>query len=311
MTNIEKYRIFCKEEDDIPLFSRDFFLDSVCGDNNWDVVLVEKGGKIVASMPFYKKKKFLFTIITLPKHTQTMGVYLKYPKGQKYETRLSYDKKIIYALLEQLPKNDYFNQSFHYNFTNWLPFYWKGYTQTTNYTYVIEDLSNLEVVFQNFTNGKRKDIEKAEKHLEVKFDLSAKEFYNNHKMTLKEQNLKIAYSFEHFNRVYTMAYKYNIGKVIYALDSKSNIHSAIFVVWDKNSAYVLITTIDSKFRTSGATSLLIKEIIKFVSSRTKKFDFEGSMIESVEKSYRQFGAKQKPYFNITKTDSKILELLHY
>ena len=307
MTNREKYREFCKTEENIPLFSKDWFLDSVCGTDNWDVALVERDTEIIASMPFYRKRKTIFNIITMPKHAQTMGVYLKYPEGQKYEKRLSYEKELMTSLIEQLPKVDYFNQAFHYSVTNWLPFYWKGYTQTTNYTYVIENLSNLESVFKNFNHAKRKNIKKAEKILEVKFDLSAKEFYDNHKMTLKKQDSVISYSFEHFNRIFSSAYEHNAGRTIYAVDSDNNIHAALFVIWDKNSAYDLISTIDPAFRNSGGASLLIREIIKFVSNKTNRFDFEGSMIENVEKSFRQFGAKQKPYFDITKIDSKILK----
>ena len=312
MTNREKYRLFCKTEESIPLFSKDWFLDSVCGVDNWDVVLVEKGDNIVASMPFYQKKKAIFTIITMPKHVQTMGVYIKYPKQeQKYEKKLSYEKEVMTNLIEQLPKVDYFDQSFHYSITNWLPFYWKGYTQTTKYTYVIENLSDTENVFKNFDNAKRRHIKRAEKIVEVKFDLPVKEFYEHHKMTLEKQGDKIAYSFEHFESMYKSTYSHNAGKSIYAIDSDGNIHAAFFVIWDKNSAYYLISTIDPSFRSSGATSLLMKKIIEFLSTKTDRFDFEGSMIEPVEKSFRQFGAKQKLYFNITKTDSKILKLLCY
>jgi hypothetical protein len=307
MTNREKYRVFCKESDLIPIFSKDWFLDAVCGMDNWDVVFVEKQKKIVASMPFYRKKKALFTIITMPKHAQTMGVFLTYPKGQKYETKLSYEKKIMQELISKLPKVDYFNQTFHHTITNWLPFYWKGYRQTTNYTYIIEDLSNIETVFKNFSNGKRKDIEKAKNLVEVKFDLLAKEFYEHHKMTLKKQNAEISYSFEHFNQIYTSVYRYNSGRVLYAEDKSGNIHAGLLVVWDNKSGYNLITTFDPTFRNSGASALLIQETIRLIATKTDKFDFEGSMIESVEKSYRQFGAKQKPYFDITKVDSKVLK----
>lgn len=309
MTNREKYREFCKQEENIPIFSKDWFLDSVCGVDNWGVTLVEKGGEIVASMPYYQKKKAIFNIITMPKYAQNMGVYIKYPMGQKYEKRLSYEKEIMNTLIEQLPKVDYFNQTFHYSVTNWLPFYWKGYKQTTNYTYVIEDIKDLESVFQNFNHAKRKNIKKAEKILDVQFDLPAKEFYENHKMTLKKQNASISYSFEHFEKIYNSAYKHNAGKSIYATDSEGNIHAGIFVIWDKNSAYDLISTIDPDFRNSGGASLLIKKIIEFLSDKTDRFDFEGSMIENVEKSFRQFGAKQKPYFDITKVESKLLKAI--
>ena len=41
------------------------------------------------------------------------------------------------------------------------------------------------------------------------------------------------------------------------------------------------------------------------------FDFEGSMIEPVERSFRQFGAKQTPYFSVSKTPSRLLKTLFF
>ena len=142
--------------------------------------------------------------------------------------------------------------------------------------------------------------------MDIKFNLSAKEFYNNHKMTLEKQNAKIEYSFEHFKSMYDAVYANSSGITLYAVDKKSNIHSALFLVWDNASAYNLISSIDPSFRDSGSFAFVIKNAIEFVADKTKKFDFEGSMIEGVENSYRAFGGVQKPYFSITKTNSKLL-----
>ena len=309
MTHKKKYTDFCKTEQNIPIFSKDWWLDSVCGKESWDVSLVENEGKIIASLPYYTKQKMIFTIITMPQRTQTMGPYIKYPHGQKYDRRLSFEKKIMTELIEQLPKVDMFIQNFHYNIQNWLPFYWKGYKQSTNYTYVIEDLSNLTSVFKNFKSAKRGDIKKAEKNLEIKFDLSAEAFYTNHKMTVEKQNSTIEYDFELFLRLYNSAYRNESGRTLYAVDKENNIHTALFLIWDKNSAYSLLTSIDPDYRNSGSASFVIKEAIKLASTKTKRFDFEGSMMENVEASYRAFGGVQKPYFNITKTNSKVLKIL--
>ena len=65
---------------------------------------------------------------------------------------------------------------------------------------------------------------------------------------------------------------------------------------------------DPNLRNSGAMSLCMWEAIKFASTKTKKFDFEGSMIESVERYFRAFGAEQKPYFHITKVLSYMLRM---
>ncbi|WP_304511571.1 GNAT family N-acetyltransferase [Desulfobacula sp.] len=304
----QKYRVHCKVEPSIPIFSKDWWLDAVCGKDNWDVVVVEKGGQIIASMPYYMVKRRGRHIVTMPKLTQTMGPWLKYPPNQKYANRLSFEKNVMDAIINGLPKFDSFSQNFHYSIVNWLPFYWKGFKQTTRYTYVIDDLSNLEEVEGEFSHAKRKNIKKAEKIINVQFDLSAKDFYENHKLTLAKQGEKIVYTCDHFKNIYTAGYNNKAARTIYAMDAEGNIHAALFVIWDSQSAYDLISTIDPDFRSSGAASLLVKEIIKYVSNFTKKFDFEGSMIENVENSFRQFGTVQKPYFQLTKVNSPFVKI---
>ena len=61
---------------------------------------------------------------------------------------------------------------------------------------------------------------------------------------------------------------------------------------------------DPEFRNSGATSLLMWNAIQFASTVSQIFDFEGSMIESVERFFRGFGAVQTPYFSISHIRSK-------
>lgn len=302
MTPKEKYRQLCKNEKTIPIFSKDWWMDAVCGEDNWDVLIVEKGGEIVASMPVYIKQKYRLKYITQPKLTQTNGIHIRYPENQKYEKKLSYEKEVMNEIIDQLEELNvaYYQQNFHYSITNWLPFYWRGFGQTTRYTYVIEDLRDIDKVFKNFGHSKRKNIRKAGTEVEVKFDLDSKSFYENHKMTLAKRNSIINYSYELFKRMYDISYNNDAGKTIYALDKNGDIHSALFIIWDDISAYDLISTIDPDYTSSSSSDLLVYEAVKFVSDKTNKFDFEGSMIEGVENSFRRFGTVQKPYFTISK-----------
>lgn len=306
LNNKDKYRNLCAEESSIPIFSKDWWLDAVCGDGAWDVDLVEQDGRIIASLPYFQTKKYGMHIVSMPKLTQTMGVWMRYPENQDMFERMECEKEIIQEIVNGggALDVDLFQQNFHYSFTNWLPFSWSGFEQTTRYTYVIDDLSDLDLVFENFEHAKRKNINKAKQIVEIKFDLSAKNFYENHKLTLAKQNQKISYGYDLFARIYQSAYRHNAGKTIYAIDKQGNMHAALFIIWDDASAYDLISTIDPEYRTSGAASLLVREIIRYVATRTKRFDFEGSMIENVENSFRQFGAVQKPYFTISKMGRK-------
>ena len=310
MTNKEKYQEFCKQEESIPLYSKDWWLDVVCDEGGWDVVLVEERGEVVASMPFYLKKRAFFKAITLPKLTQTMGPYIKYPKNQTLYKKLSYEKNIMSMLIEQLPKVDMFNQSFHHSITNWLPFYWKGYKQSTGYTYIIEDLSDMEHVFKNFTSSTRKEIRKAQKSgIEIIDSDDIEAFYEIIKITFQKKNLQARESLEFIKSIYKSAKERDSVMMKFAVKD-GVIYSASLCFYDKTTLYAVIGGSNRNLKNLlGSQQLLKWESMKFASNKMLSFDFEGSMIEGVEYRNRAFGATQKPYFNLTKTDSKLLRLL--
>ena len=308
-TNKQKYIEFSKQEKNIPIFSQSWWLDSVCGTDNWDVCLIEKGGKIVASMPYYKTKKFMLNMIFMPKLTQTMGPYILYPKGQKYYKKLSWDKDIINKLLRQLPKYDYFFQNLHYSITNWLPFYWNGYKQTIRYTYIIENITveDLEKKFE--TDIRRRRRKATNIGVEVYESDDIKKFYELNEMTFIRQGKEMPYSFKFIESLYNNCKENNACKIFFAKDKDGIIIAGNFLIYDKNTVYYLMGGINPKYKDLGGMDVVQFESIKFALKSGRKFDFEGSMIESIEKYFRSFGAIQKPYSQITKSRNKFINLL--
>lgn len=306
----EKYRRFCETEISVPIFSRDWWLDAVCGENNWNVVVIEKGGEIVASIPYILRKKHFFTICDMPHLTQTLGPWIKTSEA-KYAKQLSNQKKLMYELIRQLPRFDHFAQNFHYSVPNWLPFYWNGFEQTTRYTYVIDDLGSEKTLWNELLQNIRTDIKKAENrfNLIIKTDIDIDTFLNINESTFAAQKKKLPYSRDLVKRIENICIDKHCRKIFYAQDKDEKIHAAVYIIWDANSAYYLMGGGDPSLRKSGATSLCIWEAIKFSSTVTQKFDFEGSMIEPVERFFRAFGAKQMPYLRISKTNSRLLKIL--
>jgi len=307
MKNKEKYRELCAKESTISLFQTDWWLDKVCGEN-WDVCLVERGSDIVAALPYHTKSKFGMMFLTHPHLTQHLGPWFKL-ESVKYAKYLGKQKDYIEELVAQLPEFDYFNQNWGYKYTNWLPFYWLGFEQTTRYTYVIEDLSNLDKVWMSFESKIRGDIRKAEKN-NVKIDSTASlsEFMELNKLVFKRQDIKLPYEESFVNGLVCEAEKRNQCKWFVAKDDAGKNHAGVFIVWDENSAYYIMGGGDPNLRNSGATSLCMWEAIQFASKVTKRFDFEGSMIEPVERFFRGFGAIQKHYFAVSKVNSVIAYL---
>lgn len=308
LDNKKKYRELCRKERSIPIFSKDWWLDAVAGDN-WDVALVENNGEVIAALPFVKKKKIIFDVISMPKLTQNLGIWVKYPENQKYANRLSFEKEIYTQLIEQIPYFDYFSQNFHYSMTNWLPFYWKGFEQTTRYTYVIEDISDLGKVYDNFKSNIRGKIKKAQKIVGVELTESIDLFYELNRKTFERQGIKIPYTLDFLREKDKIVSRNHARKIFVAKDGEGRVHSSLYLIWDSDSSYVHMVGEDPDLRRSGAGILLIWEAIKFTKEKIglNKFDFEGSMIENIESVRRAFGAIQKPYFQITKINSKLLK----
>lgn len=308
LTDKQKYRELCKKESSIPIFSRDWWLDAVIGENNWDVAIIEQGEEIVASFPYAVKRKLSFTILSMPILTQILGIWIKYPEQQqKYVTKLSYEKEIFSALIDKLPSHDYFVQNFHWSITNWLPFYWKGFQQTTRYTYVLEDLNSIDNIFKNADNIVRRNIRKTEKTVKVYDGDDIELLYKLINMTYRKQNIKTPYTLDFLKCFDTTCKKMNCRKMFFARDKNNVIVAAIYIVWDDRCAHYILSGRNPTIADHGLITLLLWEAIKFSSTVTKAFNFEGSMIETLEFLFRHFGGTQKPYFEITKISSRILK----
>ncbi|MBE9572360.1 MAG: GNAT family N-acetyltransferase [Proteobacteria bacterium] len=301
MNNKEIYRELCKTETTIPIFSRDWWLDAACGDGGWDVAIVRRGDEVLASMPYHIRNRYGRKSITMPQLTQTLGPWLR-PSKAKYAKKLTEQKGFMTRLIKKLPSFDYFCQNFHYSVTNWLPFYWQGFQQTTRYTYVFEDLSNLQKIWEGMLPKIRTDIKKAQNRfgLQIRTDLGVDVFLDVNELTFTGQGMKLPYTRDFVRRLDHACETHNARKVFFSQDKEGRIHAAVYIVWNEDSAYYLMGGSDPELRNSGANSLCMWEAIRFAATVTKRFDFEGSMIEPVERFFRAFGARQVPYFQITK-----------
>ena len=160
------YRRLTAKEPSIPIFSRDWWLDATAGDENWDVALVRNGNQVLAAMPYAMRRRYGMKALGQPALTQTLGPWL-FPMdpGTSEAKKLAQEKDLMHALIDQLPGFDYFNQNWHYTYTNWLPFSWRGFTQTTHYTYVLTDLRDPDRLWAGFQGNVRRNCKAAmERH---------------------------------------------------------------------------------------------------------------------------------------------------
>lgn len=299
MTPKEAYRILCQTEESIPVFSRDWWLDTVCGENNWDVLLIEKKGRIVATMPLYIP---VHGIVSMPCYTQTMGPWFApLSDDTKYTTALGYRQSLATLFTEKLKTYRVFMQNFSHEITDWLPFYWEGYTQTTRYTYLLQNIRNVERLQRGMSQNIRRNIHKAKQHhISVQSGISTEHFLDIQKKTFERQGVANKQDTKILKSLIDRCRKRQQGEIYGGYDENGQLHAAVFIVWQKKCAYYIAGGGDPAFRHSGAHSPVLWEAIRQAAEHTDTFDFEGSMIRGVERFFREFGAVQTPYFTISR-----------
>lgn len=294
-------------EHSISVFDSNWWLDAVAP-GEWEAVEVAQGAGIVARLPFIRRQRYGMTILSMPGLTQTLGPWLA-PSKAKYANQLGQQKEWMSELIDKLPPHDYFVQNFHHSVSNWLPFYWKGFEQTTSYTYLLRDLSSMDSVWSGFRDNVKTDIKKAAKQLVVRSDLDVEKFLDVNELTFARQDKKFPYGRELVRRLDAACSERDARRIFFAEDARGRIHAVAYIIWDERAAYYLMGGADPDLRNSGASSLLLWEAIKFASTVTETFDFEGSMIEPVERFFRAFGATQVPYFRVTRASRRMKILL--
>lgn len=309
LSNKSEYRKLCEIESSIPIFSRDWWLDATAGTDGWDVALVKTNGRIIGAMPYATSQRFCMKVINQPPLTSILGPWLL-PSEGKIGTKLANEQKIMQSLIDQLPPFDHFAQTWNTDITNWLPFYWNGFNQTTKYTYVLPLSSDTDALWNGLDSSRRAECKKGTERfkLTVRDDLPVDALIALHWMTLQRRGISARYSEDYIRRLDAACAKRNCRKILIAVNEKGRHCAGTYAVWDSNCAYGLIHGVDPEMRNTGALSLCQWETIKHSTQVVRKFNFLGNMNESIEPSVRSFGTIQMPIFSISKTPSRLLRL---
>ena len=313
MSDKDAYRSLMQEEGvRLPLFCRDWWLDAVCGPEHWDAAVVEHGGAVAGALPYYARRRLGLTLLVQPPLTPTLGPWVRATDAGPAGT-LERQKRLMTELIDRLPPFAHFEQGWHHGVTNWLPFHWRGFAQTTRYTYVLPDLRDEASLWANLRENIRREIRKAEgRHgLTVRGADSPAELHDLNRKTFARQGRPVPYAPGIVDSIDRACQSRGCRRIWIAEDGEGRAHAGAYVVWDEDSAYYLIGGGDPELRTSGATSLCLWHAIRHAAAVTRRFDFEGSMLEPVERFFRAFGARQVPYHLVRKTPSRLWRLRRF
>jgi hypothetical protein len=276
------------------VFEQPWWLD-VVAPNAWKEILVEEEGEIIARWPIFIKGNH----IVMPKLTQTLGFWLS-EKIIDSDPYFDKRKRITNLFLEQLPRNKSINVRLDHKVDYFLPMHWKHYIINPCISYRINDLTNTKIIYDRFSNIVKKNIRRASNKLVIKTIDDIDILIMLVEKTFLNQKRKYPISKDLVRNIYRVCKEFNADKLLYAVDKDENVYSGALFIYDKNVCYDLIGGTDPKYSSSGAHTLLLWEGIKFASTVSRSFDFEGSMIEGIEKFFRHFGGTPIVYYQIRK-----------
>lgn len=291
----DKYIAYCKEDKEIPLFMKPWWLEVVSGKHDWDALCIEDGGNLQAAFVYILKKKGPFTSVGMPELTSFLGFWFADKISQEQADEL----------LTMLPKHDKFYIQMSYNVCG-LNLEKYGFDQQVRHTYTLSKISNHDKTYSNFKQRIKGEIKKAEGKINAVTTSDAGLLYALCEKSYKRQGKEATFTKDLVQRIYNKAAEHKCGVILLAEDAAGNPHAATLLVWDQHSAYYLLNGGDPDLRSSGANSLLMWESIKYASQFVDTFDFEGSMIPGVEKYIQGYNPEKKQYALFTKTSSKIV-----
>jgi len=266
-------------------------------------VTIERDGEVVARLPYVVRGREPLRVLTMPPLSATLGPWVRRSDAGPARA-LSREMELLGALEAQLPRADVFSQQFSPTMLNALPFRWAGYGLELQYTSRLEGLQSEEALWRGLRGNIRREIRKARKRVVVRDDLAIDTFHAVWAKTFARQGMRPPASLGDLERLDAACAARGARAMLFAVDDAGRVHAVAYAVWDDKAAYYLLGGGDPALRNSGATSLLLWELIMRASQVTDVFDFEGSMIASLDRFFRAFGGRQTPYLHVHRANRR-------
>jgi lipid II:glycine glycyltransferase (peptidoglycan interpeptide bridge formation enzyme) len=216
--------------------------------------------------------------------------------------------KAIHSIMKQLPKFDIFNMDLQPSVNSQLNI--PIFTQIKKRTNLLE-LNSVDLIYKNFKPSLQRQIKKSERNLQIKIGNDISILSKLYATSLAKRGEKSHVPISFFKKVWDFCQHNQCGSLYYSIDSFNQIHAAILILHDETHSYYVCGGSNNKHLSSGAMSGLMWHAIKESIRLNKKyFDFEGSMIDGVNRFFKNFSPTEINYLNLQKTNSTIFKLLN-
>lgn len=301
------YRIWAATESSLPVWHQPWWLDATAGPESWDAVFATNETAILVALPYVKKRTRGFTILTQPPLTQSLGPWFKGGVAPS----LSRQHRVLGELLTALPQTSAYLQNWMPEISNWLPYYWAGYQQSTRYTYRLDLGGDEDSLWAGLRGECRTAIRKGEERfgLRVHPTREVDKLVQLASAVFERKGLRLPYNPGLIAAILRAGSARDAANVYLVVDRENEPHAALLVLRDGQRSYYLIGGVSDLGLQSRAMNVGMWHAIREArDSGSTHFDFEGSMIQSIEAFFRSFGATQTPYFRVWRHHNPLLRI---
>jgi hypothetical protein len=295
----QQWDSFVRSSDEGMIYSLHSFLSAV--EPDWEAYIVVLDGRWQLIFPFKRSKKYGLKYFLQPKFTQFLGpVFSKY-EGKRSK-QLQWKNKLLSMLTVHLKKEfHYLNFNTHPDFDYALPFSWKKFRMSPKFTYQLQlkdtSLAELE---QGVSKGKVQ-LHKATRagvRFENANDPSAiLSLFGRVKQ--KDISHLGAEDYQAYGRALVSFIESGECEVVEAFSNDGELIGGMILYYYQGVCTYAFSVSDPIYSSLSLGHCLIWQCILRAKKRDLSLlDFEGSMIPQIERLFRRFGAKPKPYLNI-------------
>ena len=277
----------------IPLFLQDWWWETVCRGKRGDVLLCERDGKVRGAMPYIDGRRLCLHHSLMPQLTMFTGPWL----ADKA------DKEAFADLWWQFVSRRWalckVRLSPELTAAGLVPPQGLGLKSEMHYTYRFDPIRPLEELMPAASQLRRRDYRRLCGELSVDEAVSPQEFADLHTAYMERQGKRDLLEHSFIVHVCGEAVGRGNGMLVGARDADGRLHDALFVVFDSECAFMLMLARGAD-APRNSMSFLIWKTIEIMVSRTKVFDFEGSMEPGVEEYYRSFGPQKVDMLQVSR-----------
>ena len=169
----------------------------------------------------------------------------------------------------------HFLQSFDPLVEYWMPLSWAGFNQTTRYSFVLHDLSDLDEVRSGYSQGTRRNWRKGLKSVELREGEPVPATYGALGATMGRAQMGLGFREEVLASAVKAATARNQGIHLTAHGVGGGFLAGAVFVWDTERLYYLMGGASDDARGTGAQTLLLDRGIELASELELVFDFKG------------------------------------